>query len=203
MMMAKACIPGRVKTRLCPPLHPHEAAEVARECLRLTLEAVAACTATRKLLALDGEPGPWIPPGFTVFAQRGDTFADRLANAWADSGGGGLQIGMDTPQLTPSLLNQSLEQIRQEPGCAMLGPASDGGWWAIGTSAPWATNVFADVPMSTAGTGARQVESLRRHGYCVRLLPELRDIDTMADAQAIAAQRPGSRLSQLLRQFDR
>src|SRR5207237_3773477 len=86
IVMAKSPRPGRVKTRLCPPCTAEEAAAVAAAALADTLDAVAASEAVRKVLALDGPPGPWLPPGFELIAQRGVTFNDRLANAWADAG---------------------------------------------------------------------------------------------------------------------
>jgi glycosyltransferase A (GT-A) superfamily protein (DUF2064 family) len=98
--MAKAPVPGKAKTRLCPPLTARQAAAVAEAALADTLEAVAGSGAGRRILALDGEPGDWVPPGFEVIVQRGETFAERLATAWQDAAGAGLQIGMDTPQVT-------------------------------------------------------------------------------------------------------
>ena len=69
LVMAKSPVPGRVKTRLCPPCTPAEAAALAEAALADTLEAVAACGAGRRILALDGAPGPWLPAGFEVVAQ--------------------------------------------------------------------------------------------------------------------------------------
>lgn len=197
LVMAKSPVPGRVKTRLCPPLSDEEAAAVARVCIEQTLDAVAACSAPRKLLALDGQPGDWIPPGFDVFPQRGRSFTQRLANAWADSGGPGLQIGMDTPQVTPELLDESLELLLAGPATAVLGPAVDGGWWAIGSASGWTHDVFASVPMSTDRTGIDQLRSLEAAGHLTRLLPVLRDLDTIDDARALAAAMPGSRLAEV------
>ncbi|HEY2637380.1 MAG TPA: glycosyltransferase, partial [Solirubrobacteraceae bacterium] len=81
--MAKAPVAGLVKTRLCPPLSPEEAAAVAEAALADTLAAVGACRADRKIIALDGRPGPWLPEGFDVVPQTGRGLALRLANAWA------------------------------------------------------------------------------------------------------------------------
>ncbi len=92
-------------------------------------------------------PGPWLPPRFRVIAQRGDTFADRLQNAWTDTGGPTLQIGMDTPQVTAELLDASMAALVASPG-AVLGHADDGGWWALGMLRAH-TGVFRDIPMST------------------------------------------------------
>ena len=81
LVLAKSPEPGRVKTRLCPPLSPAEAAAVAAAALADTLEAVHGCGADRKILALDGRPGPWLPPGFEVIEQRGTGLAERTARS--------------------------------------------------------------------------------------------------------------------------
>ena len=113
-----------MKTRLCPPCTAEEAAAVADAALADTLDAVAACGAARKVLALDGPPGPWLPPGFEVIPQRGTTFNQRLANAWADTGGPGLQIGMDTPQVTAPELDGLLARLDARPRAARRSSAT-------------------------------------------------------------------------------
>jgi glycosyltransferase A (GT-A) superfamily protein (DUF2064 family) len=132
-----------------------------------------------------------------VVPQRGATFAARLVAAHADAaytdaGGSGpvIQLGMDTPQLGPALLD--------EAGCALgscdavLGPACDGGWWALGVHDPRQARVLAGVPMSTRDTGALTLRALRAAGLRVTLLPELSDVDTMEDAERVAEAIPGS-----------
>jgi uncharacterized protein len=200
LVMAKAPVPGRVKTRLCPPLSPEEAADVAAAALADTLDAVAACGAERKIVALDGAAGPWLPPGFEVIFQRGERFDERLSNAWADAGGPGVQIGMDTPQLTASDLDGLLAVIADAPERrAALGAAEDGGWWAIGLPGREAHAVFRGVPMSTSGTCAAQRRRLHRLGYQVVPGPVRRDIDTAADLAAVAAAAPATRTGRLAR----
>ncbi|HET9692131.1 MAG TPA: DUF2064 domain-containing protein [Acidimicrobiales bacterium] len=197
IVVAKEPLPGRVKTRLCPPLDPVGAAEVAAAALADTLAAVAACGASRRVLALDGAPGARlvVPTGFEVIPQRGDGLAERLAAAWADAGEAGLQIGMDTPQVTPGLLDYALElldgAVRAGDDVAALGRAADGGWWAIGLTR-CAPEVFDGVPMSTPATGAAQRERLVQLGWRVVDLPVLRDIDRAADLAAVAAAAPGT-----------
>lgn len=201
LVMAKAPVPGRVKTRLCPPLSPVQAARLAEAALADTLEAVAACGAERRILALDGEPGDWLPPGFTVVAQQGDGLGERLSQAWAYAGGPGLQLGMDTPQVTPALLDHCLEKLRGPGTDTVLGAAEDGGWWAIGFHQPHA-DAFAGVPMSSSETGEAQRRQLADLGYRVTELPVLRDVDHMRDARIVAAQAPGSRFAASLAELD-
>jgi glycosyltransferase A (GT-A) superfamily protein (DUF2064 family) len=193
--MAKEPVPGTVKTRLCPPCTPEEAAEVAGAALADTLDAVAACGAERRIIALAGGAGPWLPPGFEVIPQRGDGLAERLANAWADAGGPGIQIGMDTPQVGAADLDHLLAMV--ELGRGVLAPAVDGGWWAIGLAGVDPYAVFRGVPMSTPVTGERQERRLRALGLSVRHGPLLRDIDTAADLLLVAGEAPASRTAMM------
>jgi glycosyltransferase A (GT-A) superfamily protein (DUF2064 family) len=96
---------------------------------------------------------------------------------------------MDTPQVTPSLLTVGFEDCE-----AYLGLAEDGGFWALGLAAPDPA-LLRGVPMSTDRTGAVQHERLLRAGLRVRMLPPLRDVDTAADARAVAGAAPGSRFA--------
>ena len=194
LVMAKAPVPGKVKTRLCPPCSPVEAAALAEAALADTLDAVAACGVARRILALDGEPGPWLPAGFEVVSQVRGGFDERLGAAWSAAGGPGVQIGMDTPQVTAGLLDDALACL--DTSAAALGHATDGGWWAIGLRRPDPA-VFRGLPMSTDRTGAAQHDRLRRLGLNVATLPSLTDLDTVDDLPAVLAAGPGTRTAAL------
>lgn len=194
-VIAKAPVPGRSKTRLTPPCTPEQAAALAAAALADTLAAVAATPAARHVAVLDGVPGAWLPDGFEVIAQRGAGLAERLAAAFADVGEPALVVGMDTPQLTPRLLAHALTRL--DGADAVLGPAPDGGYWAIGLRAADAA-VFADVPMSHPHTCAVQRARLRALGLTTRELPALRDVDDIADARAVAATAPHTRFARSL-----
>ncbi|MER7800016.1 DUF2064 domain-containing protein [Streptomyces parvulus] len=184
LVIAKEPRPGRVKTRLTPPFTPDEAAALAEASLADTLRAVAAAPARRRVLVLDGAPGPWLPPGFDVVPQCAGGLDERLAAAFAGCCGPALLIGMDTPQVTPDLLDADFA------GCdAYFGPAEDGGFWALGLARPDPA-LLRGVPMSTPVTGAVQRERLLAAGLRVRDLPPLRDVDTADDARAVAALAP-------------
>lgn len=183
VVIAKAPVRGRVKTRLCPPCTPAQAAAIAEASLVDTLTTVAAVPAPRRLLALDGAAGPWVPDGFEVVPQLAGGLGDRLADAFKRAGGPAFVVGMDTPQLTPALLAHAARQLRDTD--AALGLAMDGGYWGIGLREPDPA-AFVGVPMSTPDTGAAQRERLRGLGLSVSDLPFLRDVDTYEDALAVA-----------------
>lgn len=189
VVMAKAPRAGRSKTRLCPPCRPEQAAALAEAALRDTLAAVRVTPGVRPVVALDGPIGPWCPPGLEVIEQRGDGLDERLSAAVEQVGGPVLVIGMDTPQVTPALLSALVARIR--PGRSVIGPAADGGWWALGLHRADGA-VFRGVPMSESFTYARQVERLAGAGLAVDVGPELRDVDHWPDALAGAAAAPGT-----------
>ena len=101
-----------------------------------------------------------------------------------------LLIGMDTPQVTVPVLTDAARRLAGGAD-AVMGPAADGGYWAIGFQRP-VPDAFVGVPMSTPVTGAEQHRRLCALGLDVDLLPELRDVDTLADAVAMAGVMPGS-----------
>lgn len=197
MVLAKAPRPGRSKTRLCPPCTPRDAAALAAAALADTLDAVLATPAARRVLVLDGPVGDWLAPGIEVVAQRGAGLDERLAHAFADVGGPALLVGMDTPQVTEDDLARGLERLAAPGVDAVLGPAPDGGYWAIGLREAQ-PRAFLGVPMSTAWTGRAQHARLRRLGLRVALLPALRDVDRIADARAVAALAPAGRFARAL-----
>ncbi|HLM49861.1 MAG TPA: DUF2064 domain-containing protein [Solirubrobacteraceae bacterium] len=192
VVLAKAPVPGNVKTRLSPPCTPEQAADLAAAALADTLDAVLATPAARRVIVLDGDPGPWLPPGLEVLSQRGDGLAERLAAAFADAAGPTLAVGMDTPQVTPELLLQGLRAL--DGADAAIGLAADGGFWAIGLRRP-DPDVFHRVPMSNEHTGVAQVARLGALGLSRATLPSLRDVDTFADALAVAADAPHGRFA--------
>jgi uncharacterized protein len=201
VVLAKEPRPGRVKTRLSPPCTPAEAASLAAASLADTLIAARDATAGRRVLALDGDPGRWIPRGFEVTRQVGGGLDRRLAAAVDAVRGPVFVIGMDTPQLTGRLLTRSLEALMEPGRDAVLGPALDGGYWAIGLRQPDG-RAIAGVPMSVPWTAAAQRARLRDLGLRVGELPELRDVDTYDDARVVAAHAPRTRFGARLRELE-
>jgi rSAM/selenodomain-associated transferase 1 len=193
LVIAKQPIPGQVKTRLCPPYTPDEAAKLAVFALGDTLEVVRATTAVRRVLLLEGS---YSAPGFTIVPQRGSGLSERIAHGFVDSmlpGVGSLLIGMDTPQVTQSLLQEASALLDEHD--VVLGLAEDGGWWALGLRDPRHGYLLQDVPMSTPDTGRITAAAIRSAGLHVADLPTLRDVDTASDVHAVAALAPGGRFA--------
>ncbi|RSN66033.1 glycosyltransferase [Amycolatopsis sp. WAC 04182] len=202
LIVAKAPVPGFAKTRLCPPATPEQAAEIAAASLLDTLEAAIQTPDTRVVVAMTGELDraahsaeiAAVLRKTEVIPQRGEGFDLRLVNAHADASRPGepvLQIGMDTPQVTPALLAEAANR----PEDSVLGPAEDGGWWALGLRDPSHAEVLAGVPMSRDDTGSQTLRALRDIGLCPGILPTLSDVDTIADARRVATAAPHGRFA--------
>lgn len=210
LVMAKAPVPGQAKTRLGATVGDRVAADIAAAALLDTLDAVAATPVAERVVALTGdldaaanavEIHQRLEP-FTVIAQRGNTFADRLANAHADAAAAAghpvLQIGMDTPQVTAKLLAGCARRLCETP--AVLGFARDGGWWVLGMRAPAAAECLRTVPMSVPDTGVLTLKALQNNGIDVTLVNKLVDFDVVDDVAAVrAACAPTSRFSRVTR----
>lgn len=197
VVFAKTPRPGRSKTRLRPPCTFVEAAELAHAALFDTLRAVETTWVDgRRLLALEGPPPVGLSPRWDVLPQRGDGLDERLASAFEDVGGPALLVGMDTPQLTPGLLEAATTRLVDAD--AVLGDAFDGGYWAIGLRRPNAS-AFLGVPMSAPTTANLTRARLGTLGLRVADLPRLRDVDTIDDAWAVALEAPTSRFAATLR----
>jgi uncharacterized protein len=195
LIIAKQPVPGKVKTRLVPPCTYEQAAALAEAALTDTLHTLLQVPARRRILVLDGQPGSWLPPGFEIVPQASGPLDERLAHAFAAVPGPALLVGMDTPQVTPDLL-----AVDWDAADAVFGPAADGGFWALGLRAP-DPGLLRGVPMSTARTGAIQRARLLAAGLRVTDLPQLRDVDTAADAVAVAHDAPYSRFAARAREL--
>jgi rSAM/selenodomain-associated transferase 1 len=197
-VIAKEPRPGFAKTRLTPPCTPEQAAAIAEASLADTLEVVLRTQARRRVLVLDGEIGAWLPPGFEIVAQTGGGLDQRLAAAFAycfstmpDEHV--VLVGMDTPQVQPDQLMAADRHLRTGAD-AVLGPATDGGYWLIGLR-EHVPRAFTDVPMSTPWTGNAQRTTLERLGCSLAFVDELDDVDSFSDAQRVAAGFPYGRFA--------
>jgi glycosyltransferase A (GT-A) superfamily protein (DUF2064 family) len=201
VVTAKAPVAGLVKTRLARRVGPERAAELAAAALLDTLVRCSEVFAPgQRFLALAGEATvldrdarlATALRGWVVFPQEGAGLGGRIVHAHRHVHAHGhnpvVQVGMDTPQLSAHLLRTVVHLA--DRGNPVVGPALDGGWWVLATSAPAQADPVGAVPMSTPHTLARTLAALDAAGHRPELAPTLRDVDEVEDAQAVAADAP-------------
>lgn len=208
LVMAKAPVPGLVKTRLAVSVGDATAAGLATDCLLDTLDVCEAVfgTSDRMHVALTGDLGEAVRSDelaerlgrWTVHPQCGSGFAERLARAHTAvaraAGAPVVQVGMDTPQLSVDDLADVVRRLG-DGNDAVLGPAEDGGWWVLGVTGPGFAQCLEGVEMSTGRTYTDTLAALRDTGARVDSASTLRDVDTAADAAVVAAAAPGTRFA--------
>ena len=197
VVLANEPRPEHMDGRMSPPWTLGQAAKVREAALADTLATVAAVPASRRALALEGQPGPWLPEGFDVVAQRGGSLANLLFGTFEDcfhvSDESVILLGMDTPQVAVDQL-LSVRLLLETTADAVLGLTPTGGTWLIGLN-HLHPDAFSGVPARDDDSGAAQLDRLRACGYRVALTDELRELGDVRDAVELAAQLPGSRLA--------
>jgi glycosyltransferase A (GT-A) superfamily protein (DUF2064 family) len=210
LVMAKAPVPGQVKTRLGAVVGAVVAAELAAACLLDTLDVCETVFPLRGMrhVALAGELGRAVRSSelreqlemWTLHSQRGDGFPARLAAAHLDVARAGgvpvVQIGMDTPHLSAGHLAAVAELVGRGND-AVLGPADDGGWWVLAMTDPRYAEALRTVTMSTDRTYVDTRDALSAAGARVVGTSSLRDVDTVRDAGLAAAAAPLTRFARL------
>ena len=189
MIVSKRPEPGRVKTRLCPPLDPQQAANLAEGMLRDAVERCVACSQFRTKLAFaPATAAAWFRQHFPELqdqqAQVGTSFAERLHSVFTHSVTESenmtvVAIGSDQPLISTARITQAHEAL--EAGAdVVLGPDIDGGYYLIGMRRAH-ERIFLGVEMSTDKVLDETLRVARRAGLEVSLLDEGYDIDVEGD----------------------
>ncbi len=201
-VMAKAPVPGKVKTRLSPPLTPEEAATLNAAFLRDTIENLAAAghsAAADVVVSYTpvGEEERFLgilPPGTLLLPQRGDGFGERLLTTAEDLFRCGYTsvclIDSDSPTV-PSREFAAAAGALLAPGSrCVLGPSADGGYYLIGlqTAEPV---LFERISWSTAAVAAETLERARECGVDVAMLGEWYDVDDRETLARLIAELEG------------
>jgi rSAM/selenodomain-associated transferase 1 len=191
-IMAKAPQAGRVKTRLVPPLTPHEAAALSLCSLRDTAENVASTAARLGANAVavytpvGSEPAfeDLLPKEFSLLPQYGESLGERLFNATQRL----LRLGYasvclinsDSPTLPSDRLAGAHYALAHPGDRVVLGPARDGGYYLIGLKRAH-HRLFDAIDWSTSRVLAQTLERAAEIELDVELLPEWYDVDSTAD----------------------
>lgn len=188
VIFAKAPVAGEVKTRLIPTLGAEGAADLYRAMIWDTLERTQTCRGLKRRLACwPSMDDPFFLECAETFrlervSQRGQDLGLRMANVIRDvigSGGGAvILMGTDLPTLPTEIIEQAADRLASAP--VVLGPATDGGYYLIGTTRP-GLPIFHDMTWGTPGVSRETLRRLREHSIPVELLPFWYDVDTMED----------------------
>jgi rSAM/selenodomain-associated transferase 1 len=199
-IMAKAPMAGEVKTRLCPPLSPDEAAELYQCFLLDKIAQLRAIASASPAIAFTPEGGRGaferMAPGFDLIAQRGPDLGSRLLNVLstllANGYRGAVAIDSDTPTLPSEFLLQAVDLVADPTTDLVLGPTDDGGYYLIGMSRPWPA-LFENMPWSTADVLPETIRRAEATGLRVACLPSWFDVDIPGDLERLRASLTAAR----------
>ena len=189
--MARAPIPGQVKSRLQPHLTPQQSADLYSAFLQDILEMAVSAGACDVFLAFTplGEEALFqrlVPASVGLFAQAEGDLGQRMCRIFQQLHQEGrspiLIVGTDIPTLQPSHLTGALERLRDHTVC--LGPSRDGGYYLIGAHDAHPC-LFEGVPWGTASVLRATTERAKAAGLPVALLDTCSDIDTVEDLRRL------------------
>jgi len=187
VLFAKVPRPGRVKTRLVPPLTHTQAAALADAFLRDTLALGRHAPVARRLLAWASALRPRRRiAGYTVTRQQGRTLGDRLLNAFRRHlrpGRAVLILGTDSPTLPAAYLRRAVQALATHD--LVVGPTQDGGYYLIGARRI-ERGLFRGIRWSSSEVCRQTLVNARRLGYTVAQLPRWYDVDTPRDLRRLA-----------------
>jgi rSAM/selenodomain-associated transferase 1 len=182
-------MPGTTKTHLIPVLGENGAAEFYQglaERVAETARSVGRAGLTRFVYfeppERRAEIEAWMGSEFVPVAQPDLELSGRFTfgfdHAFAEGAERVLAIGSDCDRVTPQLLCEAFGALEDHD--AVVGPSTDGGYWAIGLARP-APEVFADVPFGSALTLASTLDRMAAAGMSVHGLPTLPNVDRPED----------------------
>src|SRR5438067_9635583 len=148
-VMTKAPRPGRVKTRLIPPLTPNEAAALNACFLRDTTTAISSAIVSGKVsgrkaggvavytpVGWEGAYAELLPPDFDLIPQRGGSFGERLWFAVEDLFKCGFDavclIDSDSPTVPAENFAEAVELLSTSDDRIVLGQSDVGGYYWFG-----------------------------------------------------------------------
>jgi len=185
-LFAKAPVAGQVKTRLCPPLEPSQAAALYEAMLLDILDQHAAAQADLALWHAPASAADWFqkwaPSAYRLLAQRGDDLAARMRHLFHQHAAEGytriVLRGTDSPTLPASRVTEAFAALAAGADLVLC-PDRDGGYNLIGLGGP--ADALFELEMSTSSVLDATLERARSLGLASELLPAHHDVDTAAD----------------------
>lgn len=189
IVVAKQPVPGRVKTRLCPPLSPEQAAGLAVRFLDNTIGIAQESRAEVWLGYAPDDAKAWFVQryrGIGLVPQGTGDLGERMARLFEAAFRAGFGqvalVGTDTPALTTARIEECLDSLA--PNTLVLGPSEDGGYYLIGLTAAHPA-LFEGAPWSTDNVFVATMALAEEAGLRIVLLPFERDVDTPNDLRRL------------------
>ena len=170
LIFARQPVPGRVKTRLAPPLSNLQAAELYRCMLEDVLAWASSLPDVKKYIFYDGgaeAPGYFAEaaPGLVCLPQRGKDLGERMAEAFRETFAMGhaqaLIIGTDSPDLPSVFIEEAFARLQRGECDAVFGPTMDGGYYLVGMSRLH-RELFSGISWSSAAVLQESLERSHR-----------------------------------------
>ncbi len=189
VIMAKAPVPGQVKTRLIPTLTPEQAAQLAEKLLKETTVLVQSLNGVQPIIAVAPPEGidqvkRFLGSEIRYVPQTDGDLGMRLAEvfrqAFSEGAGSVIVLGADHPNLPREYLLQALDALNQDGDRGVLGPTEDGGYYLIGLNRPH-PELFEGIPWSTSEVLKVTRQRAETANLPVTLLPSWYDIDRPED----------------------
>ena len=189
VVVAKAPVPGKVKTRLSPEFTTEEATNLYRCFIQDRIKEIGSLEGMDLAISYtpdDSEEyfAKFLSNGFRLFPQRGKDLGERLSNIFVDKLAGKYDavsiIDSDTPDLPRSIVQQSFQLLTADRADAVFGPCYDGGYYLVGMRQPH-PELFQKIPWSTEKVLARTLKKAHSLGLQTKLLPQWNDLDTFQD----------------------
>ena len=189
VVVAKAPMPAKVKTRLSPELSPDEATSLYRCFIRDRIREISLLKDID--LAISYTPADskeffikFLSNGFQLFPQRGKDLGQRLHNILVDKLQQGYQavsiVDSDTPDLPRSIVEQSFQLLGSDGVDAVFGPCHDGGYYLVGMRQPH-PELFQNISWSTGTVLQETLAQAEKSGIRAKLLQQWNDLDTYED----------------------
>jgi uncharacterized protein len=188
IIFVKAPRPGFVKTRLAAAIGNEAACDAYRQLAETVVANLAPLPHAELRFTPDdaeNEITPWLNDGWTTRPQDEGDLGERMHRAFTEANGPAIIIGSDCPQVELSDFQTAAKALQARD--AVIGPATDGGYWLIGLNAPCPA-LFEGIEWSTGGVLQSTLTKAEDGGLSVQLLRELTDVDDWESWEMTKAQ---------------
>lgn len=197
-IFARTPVPGKVKTRLVPPLSPEQACNLYAAFLADLFRRLSRLKGVRvTVFHADGDPDPLralLPGTWGLEPQTGDDLGARMGAAFdrllADADRAVI-IGSDSPDLPVQYIRRAFKKLRHKD--IAVGPATDGGYYLIGVRAA-VPALFDGVEWSSERVLARTIDNIDTGGRSLAMLPMWYDVDDDASLRLLEAMASSRRV---------